>query len=481
MNIPTDSPASTVDAALFAQIADERFIKDALSQLGEMPTLLVTGDSDLAESLGGSTEVMPLSILGLDVVPFDPHLVLETMRGFLLHRTDLRLVVVDMSWGIEAIHGGNAFETWSTITEQLVDEFSAALVSLYNRDVLIENQMQAALRAHRQFLAPSGLFENPFWLPEALANRATMDQQMAFLLGRAVPDYAGIEFFDPDDRGFARGAEPAWLARPKRIQAERSSDERWQIYCFGPLRVYRGGQLVDWNLPGGAPKKTRTLFAYLLHSGEKGAHVDRISELLWPEGLEEGLKRARLHHTVAMLRKTLGGKGAIQRTGEYYRLNAPIGSWTDISSFEQTCRRGLSLAKQGQEEEALQVYRAGVRMYSGDLFEDIPVEYVHSDLDDWCLPRRSWLRDMALKLLRDMSTVMRSQGELDEALEQCQKALAIDPTNEECHSETMRVFHAQGRIHAISRQYEQFLSVTEANGNSHEGSAIHRVFRNLMH
>jgi len=469
-----------IDAALFAQIADAAFVSEALAALGRPSICLISDDEALRARLGMS-EVLPLMALGLDKVPFDPQQALSALREFVLERRDISTLVIDMIWGVEAIHGDSAFELWGAVTEQVSAEFGTAVVSLFNRDVLIENQMQAALRAHRQFLAPTGLYDNPFWLPEALAKRATLDQQMAFLLGRAVPDYAGIQFFDPSDRGFARGAEPAWLARPKRIEAERSPEDRWQIYCLGPLRVFRGGQLVDWNLPGGAPKKTRTLFAYLLHSGEKGAHVDRISELLWPEGVAEGAKRARLHHTVAMLRKTLGGKQTVLRSGEYYRLNAPLDSWTDISSFEQTCRRGLSLAKQGQEEEALKVYQAGIRMYSGDLFEDIPLDYVHSDLDDWCLPRRRWLREMALKLLRDMSTLMRSQGQIDEALAQCQQALALDPTNEESHCETMRVFHAQGRIHAITRQYEQFISVTEASGNSHEGADIHRLYKGLMH
>lgn len=477
-----DTSRSAMNAALFARIVDHDFIREALKAAAPTGRQLFVGEEEgVYEGLEG-VELVRFADLGLEMMPFDPHTVLDSIRGYLMSNTDTGAVVVDMSWAVEAIHGGKALELWGAITQEVSADFGVGILSLYNLDILIENQMQAALRAHRQFLAPSGLYENPFWLPEALASRATLDQQFAFLLGRAVPDYAGIEFFEPSDRGFARGAEPAWLARPRRIRAERSTEERWHIYCFGRLRVLKGGQTpVEWDLPGSAPKKTRTLFAYLLNSGEKGAPAERISELLWPDGLAEGVKRARLHHTIAMLRKTLGGRETVLRSGDYYRLNAPVGSWTDISSFEQTCRRGLSLAKQGQELEALKVYRAGVRLYTGDLFEEIPAEYVHSDLDDWCLPRRRWLREMVLKLLRDMSTVMRSQGEFDEALEQCQKALALDPTSEPTHREAMRVLHAQGRIDAVQRQYEQFISNAEANGNSHEAAEIHRVYDRLMH
>jgi DNA-binding SARP family transcriptional activator len=40
--------------------------------------------------------------------------------------------------------------------------------------------------------------------------------------------------------------------------------------------------------------------------------------LLWPEDASEDAKRTRLHHTVAMLRKTLGEAGAVVRMGEYF-------------------------------------------------------------------------------------------------------------------------------------------------------------------
>ncbi len=473
--------ATATNAALFAQMSDATFLIDTLTGLlTARPTVFFTDEATLLDTLPFA-ERHPLSAAELDVFPFDPQRVLQAVRLFLQTAGHPVNLVVDMSWAVEAIHGGSALERWGDIAAQLSDAYDTGLVSLYNRELLIENQMQAALTAHRQFLAPSGIYENPFWLPPELANRASLDEQMAFLLGRAVPDYAGFEFFEKSDRGYARGAQPAWLAQPRRIQATRTAEDPWHIYCFGQLRVYKAGrERVNWNLPGGAPNKTRTLFAYLLQSGEKGAHADRIGELLWPEGKSEDVKRARLHHAVAMLRKTLGGKQTVLRSGEYYRLNAPVGSWTDISSFEQACRRALSLAKQGQDDEALKVYRAGAQLYTGDLFEDIPVEYVHSELEDWCLPRRRWLSEMAQKLYRDMSFVLRSQGQLDEALEHAQQALTLDPASEDTNAEIMRIFHAQGRIEAITRQYRQFISLTETTGDPQDNAAIHRLYRSLM-
>ena len=392
-------------------------------------------------------------------------------------------IVVDFSRISDDSRGDSDCEIWSTLTEQLTATYDCRIITLYSLERLLENRMQATLRAHPQFVVPSGVYDNPFWMPPGLTTRGTLDEQMAFLLARVMPDYTDMAFFAQSERSNARGANPQWLPAPKHIEVINTPEQRWHIHCLGPLRVYKeGDHWVDWKLRGGSPNKTRTLFAYLLQAGEKGAHVDRIGELLWSSTIPEKVKRARLHHAVAMLRKTLDDTESVIRSGEFYRLNAPANSWTDISGFEQTCRRGLALFRSGDEEEALRVYLSAERLYCGDLFEDIPVEYVHSELEDWCLPRRRWLREMAVKLFRDMSVLLRSQSRTDEALEKCQKALKLDSANEEANTEAMRIFHAQGRVDAITRQYHQYLSACdEVIGGAPESAAIHRLHVTLLH
>jgi DNA-binding SARP family transcriptional activator len=338
--------------------------------------------------------------------------------------------------------------------------------------------MQAAFRAHRQFLAPSGLHDNPYWIPADLLDGALLDDQLSFMLGRVVPDYADLRARRRTGQQNARGATPSWLAKPRALIGARPGPARWHIHCFGQLRVFIGNRAVDWRMQGGAPKKTKTLFAYLLQSGEKGAHADRIGELLWPEDGSEDTKRTRLHHTVAMLRKTLGDAGAVVRMGEYYRLNPPQGSWIDIDTFEQLCRRGLSLFKRGEDEAALRIYAAAEQLYTGDLFEDLPLEYVQPEQEDWCMPRRIWLREMALKLQYDFSKVLMRSKRTREALEHCMKALAIDPTSEGANAEAMKIFVAQGRVDAMHRQFRQYLQALATIGAT-EGAEIKALYRDL--
>ncbi|WP_146188660.1 AfsR/SARP family transcriptional regulator [Pseudoprimorskyibacter insulae] len=456
------------------------FLEDALTCVPShgRPVIVVSNEPTFARRILPTLR-LTLGDLGLDGRSLEPEEFATLLRPHLARIGAAGTLLVDMRWLMNMVQGNGNIRTWGQMAESLAKDMGLTVISRYDRELLIEEQVQAAFRAHRQFLARSGLYDNPYWIPDDL-RLAPWGEQMSFLLGRVVPDYANVSFFMRDDRFAAHGADPEWVAKPRGMTIGQRKSDVWQIYCFGQLRVYRNGrERIEWKLKGGAPKKTRTLFAYLLTCGEKGAHADRIAELLWPDDTIEDGKRARLHHTIAMLRKTLGHGDSVLRSGDFYRLNPPEGSWIDITSFEQLCRRGLSLVKRGQRKEALQIYHTAERLYAGDLFEDIPLEYVESDQEDWCLPRRVWLREMAIKLQRDMSVLLREDGNLREALDHCTKALALDPTSESANIEAMRVFHAQGRPDTVARQYRQYRKAVEAMDASPEGSEVQALFRAL--
>jgi DNA-binding SARP family transcriptional activator len=352
------------------------------------------------------------------------------------------------------------------------------VISVYDQDLLIEEHMQTAFRVHSQFLAPSGFYHNPYWLPAKLLESAALDEQLSFMLGRVVPDFEGLQLRRKTGEMFAHGATPTWLEKADPTLGAGASSNRWQIHCFGQFRISISGQDIDWRMAGSTPKKTQTLFAYLLQCGEKGAHSEQISELLWPEEESDSTKRSRLHHTIAMLRKTLGFTQSVMRTGDYYRLNAPSGSWIDINTFEQLCRRGLALSKKGELESAALIYQAADKLYAGDLFENLPREYVESELEDWCLPRRMWLKEMALKLQNDYTSVLMRAGRTREALDHCLKALAIDPASEGANEVAMQIFAAQARDEAVHRQYKQYQLAVRAIGET-ESAELRAQYRSL--
>ncbi|GAB4273055.1 MAG: hypothetical protein Kow0013_26780 [Pararhodobacter sp.] len=472
--------ALEVNAALFFDPRNATRRRDALGRATSgKTTLVISEDPEFAPELW-QTRRITVADAGLDALPVDPEEVLTRLRAHLASKTPVDCVVIDMTWALSASMGADNIHAWGTIAERLCARPGVAVISVFDKDLLIEDQLQAAFGAHQQFLAPSGLYENPHWLPTEIRLESTLDEKLGFMLGRVVPDFAGETLFRSYDRLAARGAAPDWAPTPDRLDPGTQGRPRWHIYCLGPLRVFTDrNHEVEWRIPGAAPKKTKTLFAYLLNAGDKGAHADQICELLWQDIGAESTKRGRLHHTVAMLRKTLGGTDTVLRSGDYYRLNAPPGSWVDIAGFEQLCRRCLSLARAEQNDAALRLYPEAEKLYRGDLFEDLPHEYLVTETEDWILPRRIWLRDMAIRVYYDHSKLLRRYRRYGEALGNALKAVALDPTNEAANAEAMRVFHAQGRTDAMHRQFRQYQAAMNAIGEPNPGAEIRGVYNEL--
>ncbi|KWV48468.1 hypothetical protein AS156_18510 [Bradyrhizobium macuxiense] len=469
-----------MNAALFRNTSDEDFASWSLAPWLEAPgCYLVSDDPGTLPSIDAAHRLpYPGSL------PETPETSSETILAELNAQVkrlgDVACLIVDMRWALNTVWGPSTVERWGGMAQRIAETYEIAVVSLYDRETLVEDQMAAAFRVHQTFLSPSGCYDNPHWLPEALVHGATLDQQLSFFLGRIVPEFAEETFHRTQLPDAARGATPAWVRQPRHSVATDPAQSRWHIHCLGPLKVFVAGNMpVKWAIPGSAPNKSRALFAYLLNRGEGGAHADQLAELLWPEDGSENSKRARLRHAIAMLRKSLGGSATVLRTGETYRLNVPQGSWIDIRAFEQLCRRGLALFRYQDYDRAIRVYEAAERLYAGDLFGDLALDYIQSEFDDWCLPKRVWLRDMAVKLQYDMSKVLRQQGRLREALEHCQTSLRLDPLNDSANIEIMRVLAGQKRVEAIHRHYSQYVQAIGELQGEEPSEDVRSAYREL--
>jgi two-component SAPR family response regulator len=403
--------------------------------------------------------------VGFERVPISFAKVEKDLLARLMDSGAGTVLAVDMGWGLQTASATANFESWMGVAASLAEKTGRFVVSLYNRSLLIDEHLLAALRGHPAVLAPEGIMPNPHWLPPQLYAGGTLREQVNFWLGGIAPSL--VRKNPHADRHAAEGANPMWLLNRRAEEPTLPNEgtrDRWKIRCFGRLRVYRAdGSQVDWGVTGGATMKTKTLFAYLLQQGGKGARGDDLADLLWPSAETSEAARNRLYHTVRCLRQVLAGndkaKAAsyVRRDGTNYVLVPPDRSWIDISTFEQLCRQSQGHIKAGDLDEALICLQAADRLYTGDLFEDIPADYVDDQERNWCWTRRYWLRDMFLKVQRDAAMIYRLRAEYSAALNHCQKALAVDPLAEFAHEEAMQVFAAQGRREAVDRQYALYL------------------------
>jgi two-component SAPR family response regulator len=397
------------------------------------------------------------------------------------------LLVVDMSWGLLTNSAAANFESWAVVAEALASRPGVSIASLYNRRLLIDEHLVTALRAHPAILTGSGIVANPHCLPAGLLTHGTMRQQIDHWLGSIAPELAAAPSAAIHA---AEGADPMWLLRraaeePVKSVIDRS--DRWKIRCFGRLRVYRDdGSQVNWEVSGGATRKAKTLFAYLLQKGGRGAATDELADVLWPQAETMQAACNRLYHTVKCLREALApvapgsrAQNHLLRDGSRYVLAPPERSWLDISTFEQLCRQAQSHVESNADDEALICLQAADRLYTGDLFEDIPAEYADDSERDWCWSKRYWLRDMFFKVQRDTARIFRQRQDYSAALAHCQKALAIDPLCESAHEEAMHVFRAQGRREAIDRQYKLYLGSLSHFDDRPQSAALRQTYQRL--
>ena len=466
-----------------------RLVKTHLGATGlvHVGPLTLTPTGRVASVSGFRPQTLVSDELGFERVPISFLRVERELAARLADTPAGTVLTVDMGWGLQTASATANFEGWMAVAQELAAKTQRSIVSLYNRSLLIDEHLLAALRGHPAVLAAEGIMPNPHWLPPQLYAKGTLREQVNFWLGGIAPSL--VRDNPNADRHAAEGADPMWLlnrgAEEPTILGE-DNRERWKIRCFGRLRVYRAdGSQVEWAVPGGATMKTKTLFAYLLQQGGKGARADDLADLLWPDSESAEVARNRLYHAVRSLRQALEDQrrsksgGYVLRDGASYVLVPPDRSWLDISAFEQLCRQSQSHIKAGDLDEALVCLRAADRLYTGDLFEDIPSEYVDDQDRDWCWTRRYWLRDMYLKVQRDAARIYRGRAEYSAALSHCQKALKIDPLAEFAHEEAMWVFAAQGRREAIERQYALYTGSLSRFDDRPRSAELAKLFQSL--
>jgi two-component SAPR family response regulator len=408
------------------------------------------------------------------------------------------LLLIEMTWAIRTPSGDVYLREYEAALHALHAACPLTLVCLYNTAVLLDQQLLTGLHTHPQLQTLQGVQANPHFLPPDLYAQRNLRAQFEYWVQQVAnhprqdsepattehpPQVAVVSASQQPPNLHVR---PLYhLQAPTPLIASNGDQNRWKIRCLGHLRVYReDGEPVQWNVLSGATRKTKTLFAYLLYRGEQGATVEEIADLLWPDAgnLKQSLNR--LYHTVRCLRSALSPELPSGRESPYliardqrYFLAVPPNTWIDLPLFQEMCYRGATHLQNGNWDEALLCLQSAERLYTGDLFADIPDKYAANHEQDWCWSQRYWLRNMQQKVLCATATVYRQQGKFSEALTYCDQVLQHDPVSEMAHQEKLRTLAATKRYDALQRQYRlycQALAEFEVGPPTEETTALYQ-------
>lgn len=386
------------------------------------------------------------------------------------------LFFIEMTWTVRTPSAAIYLREYESAIHLLAKELNISICCLYNESVLLDDQLMTALQTHPSIVTLEGVKENPYFLPPIIFAKRNQRQQFNYWLQKVDASMSDSKFKLDDTTEIVTPANsneiPASnynIDSPAVLTTSESDQGRWKIRCLGELKVYReNGDTVEWNTKGGATIKLKTIFAYLLFKGEKGASIEELVDVLWTDTLDIKQGANRLYHSIRYLRKILNPKLTSKTQSEFvlnrdnkYFLAVPTDTWIDLPMFQELCFKGNKHMQEADLESALISYQSAERLYKGDLLAGIPSKYIDNLEHDWCWSRRYWFKDMNHKLLYEMASIHRKLGNIVEALNYCDKALAIEPCSEMAHQEKMKTFFAAKRMDALNRQYRLYCKALE--------------------
>lgn len=186
--------------------------------------------------------------------------------------------------------------------------------------------------------------------------------------------------------------------------------------------------------------KNVLLLAWLAMPPGKTHDRKRLSETLWPDR-GEAQALASLRQALWSLRRAMGEgePSPILAERSSIRLD-PDAVTVDTADFERLVRGG----SQAELERAAALYR-------GDFLSEFDLD--GDDQAPFLFERRR-LREMALGCFRSLIAMRAAAGDADGAVEVAQRALSLDPLQEEVHAAIIRLHRDRGRLGLAREQYD---------------------------
>jgi DNA-binding SARP family transcriptional activator len=222
-------------------------------------------------------------------------------------------------------------------------------------------------------------------------------------------------------------------------------DRRLRIRTFGEtvIETPTGDELRgDW-----LDQRPGLLLKFLVTQRHRPTHADAIAEALWPRARPDTTNTVR--HFIHALRDKLEpdrerykeSTFVLSRKGGY-QLN-PERIIVDADEFESATRAGLTALAAGQAETASASFEAAIALYRG---EYLPEERY----EEWAIPERERLRDLACRPLRAMATLSDDVGRASVYLE---RLAEMEPLDIDVQRELLGTWLRQGRRSRALRHY----------------------------
>lgn len=237
-----------------------------------------------------------------------------------------------------------------------------------------------------------------------------------------------------------------------------------EVRSLGNFLVVKDGRVIE----KGFRTSSRELLSFLLTNPE-GVAKDRLIEAIWPD-LDAESAALEVDRAVYYLRSRTGsGRNdhVEHPRDDFYRLDLGYW-WTDVSAFESL----LSKAGMLTAEEAIKAFSSALDLYQGPFCDDC----YYSWLDG---PRERY-RALFVKSSAKLANLMMEYGQPDDAITVLDRAIEVDPINEDLYRRAISIEGRIGRRKAVVTRFSKLEAVLQDELNVDPDEETAALFRQIM-
>jgi two-component SAPR family response regulator len=239
------------------------------------------------------------------------------------------------------------------------------------------------------------------------------------------------------------------------------STSKLKIQAFGNAMVYLDSKPSTWQT-----QAVRELFFYFLRM-HKSLTKEQIGELLWPDKYEPSKLNLRFKNEMYRLRKVVG-QNAIRYENDLYGFNHDIDYEYDVEDFEAF----IAKAKSTQDtKQKISFYQRAIDLVQGPYLNDI--------YSDWVIEERGRLEQIYLKTLHELADLYLKDGQLESAINICEKALQIDPGEEKAYEIAMKTYYKLGQRGSIIHMYQRYKEVMQTQYGLQPSKEMEDLYQKL--
>jgi DNA-binding SARP family transcriptional activator len=244
-----------------------------------------------------------------------------------------------------------------------------------------------------------------------------------------------------------------------------------KIYTLGEFRiVLRNGEIYNTSSKS---NRLWSLFKFLLINLNKGITPDILLENVSPE-IDYTDPTNAVYNMVYRLRKLLSNesifgnsKEIILFTNGCYKLNFDEDVWIDFIELEKSFNNAETQKKE-DPQRSTEYYLNAFDIYGGELLPELIYE-------SWLFPKRTYYRNLYLKIIANLTKLYADQKLYGAIVEICQKAVSIEPHEEEIQVQLMENLIRVGKIREAKDFYEKTVSILEKEFGIQPTSELQRI------